>query len=1421
MKKRLLLMSAMLLAVSGTFAQKMAPTKAVAKKAHYEAKAMDARSSKAEVFKASVSTAKMAPMEMEKVTSQSQASLSRSRAPRKTMTDGVWYQRPVGSLYISGGSDPDYYSYVYIPGLVEGLYKNMADKKVSAKWTLVGSQETTSVEGNEDNDLQLTFPKIPSGYISSYYIPQMTVGNTSYTFGENFPNNPDVALINGDSVMTLTDVNLCAGYYYGFSNGGSFGNRTGKTEIDGQEVDIVSDAIYEFYNKPIKPLYLTDVFFRVVNFDGTALMNEGTEMKVIIRKIDEEGNIADVIAEMPFSLDDATYIEEDEGKTFGAFIVSKKDTDAFGTEYDVPILIEDEFVVIISGFEQEGVNFSIYMTGDLKDVETDSFLNNGMVTPTCRSYVRADNGEPLDGLYYCQAITKEQSDQYNKEDGDDYDWTRHYNAVLHLDAMTDVVNVLDGFEKMYAENEGGPVFAIMEEQNAETGEMENVAYTTLQYESTLPRLSTWEGMEGEDNYTFEDLPDWLKITEYNDDYYTDYDVTLAALEADPLPEGVKGRKAEIRIVSERGADSGIITIIQGEDPDDIIPEKEITDGKYFLVNIASNKCWGAGNDWGTRASLVKNLEYVTLLKQSDGTYFLESQVSNGGTSYYFGGDYMDGSPIPLTITKLDESFGQDMNDNPMYTYYISNAEGQYFGYDGSTTVLGKNIDITTETGKFYAQWIIASEEEALAALKNATVDDPNDATFLILDPNFGRNNRNVGAWIVSDDCTNKNLSGGDNVNNCAESYHSVFTINQLLENVPNGVYKMTAQGFYRQDGSDEENLPYFFINDQKAVFPALTGTENSMSAASASFTNGLYTIEPIYVEVKDGKIDLGVKLENNANLWCIWDNFELTYYGPDATIEQAKAAAFIEELENLKDKAEDLVDQVDNDAIKSALADAIAATADVTAASGEEAVKDAINKLAGVVDLAEGNVIAKNVLPAMKALVDGTNVYTEEALNTYYTQWNNKYTAGTLTKAEAGTLQNPDVVTGWHADITVDNFLLSAWDTNPDFNNAPYYINTWSTEGDNDGSNFRVPFFEYWTSDDASLGEKTLTATMTGLEKGTYKVTALVRVRVKNGESNPTGIALQANDGTAADVTEGAQVGSSQFFLQEAVAQGEVGEDGTLLIKFNIAADNNISWLSFKNVKFEKSHTWNFTAWSPATVENLKAEAAKGLNEGLWSDGEKSDGSATTAEISAGNCFWQVGSSNEAGETLTANGEEIAELKGLIFKNNKARSLAIAVNYGDCTSANGAGFGPYNGPAYLWLGGKNIEYFTIPAVKGGTTITMGVESHKFTDARGVQLLVNGEVLKDAEGNDVAYPTNYTVQTWQVPAGIAHDVVIKNNNGCHIYFIDAEQDQEVLTSISNVKVSNSNLNGTIYNLNGQRVDKAQKGLYIINGKKVVK
>ena len=312
--------------------------------------------------------------------------------------------------------------------------------------------------------------------------------------------------------------------------------------------------------------------------------------------------------------------------------------------------------------------------------------------------------------------------------------------------------------------------------------------------------------------------------------------------------------------------------------------------KYIVQNVGASvndapSFWGSGNDWGTRASLVPHPEYVKLVPQPDGKYYLESQVNNGGTQYYFNGDYMDnGSPVALTVTRCSEPLTNLNNEVPLYPYTIANGTS-YYGWDGTaSTVLGKNLNITTDDGKLNAQWIIIPLADAKAALAEATPDTPMDATLLIEDHDFGRNNRYANRWTVSEDCTNSNLSGGNNINNCAESYHSVFTISQKLSEAPAGDYELTAQGFYRQDGEDDAHLPVFFANDHTAVFPAIDGGESSMSDASVSFSAGKYTIEPIkFTVTEDGDLTIGVRLEENTNLWCIFDNFVLTYFGSNDT----------------------------------------------------------------------------------------------------------------------------------------------------------------------------------------------------------------------------------------------------------------------------------------------------------------------------------------------------------------------------------------------------------------------------------------------------------------------------------------------------------------------------------------------------------
>ena len=212
------------------------------------------------------------------------------------------------------------------------------------------------------------------------------------------------------------------------------------------------------------------------------------------------------------------------------------------------------------------------------------------------------------------------------------------------------------------------------------------------------------------------------------------------------------------------------------------------------------------------------------------------------------------------------------------------------------------------------------------------------------------------------------------------------------------------------------------------------------------------------------------------------------------------------------------------------------------------------------------------------------------------------------------------------------------------------------------------------------------------------------------------------------------------------------------------------------------SRSWNFTSWSEATIANLKADAAASKTEG-WSDVEKkadAEADADPTELSKDNCFWYAGTVNEDG-SLSANGEVIAELKGLKFSDSytKNRSLAIAVNYGDVQTydeegnvTGNAGFGPYAGPSYLWLGNKNGECIIIPNVMNGTKITIVAESHKISDARGIELYSRFNNVDTKVGESFT-PTTQASYTWETEAVIG-DIVIKNTNGCHIYSITMEE-----------------------------------------------
>lgn len=436
------------------------------------------------------------------------------------------------------------------------------------------------------------------------------------------------------------------------------------------------------------------------------------------------------------------------------------------------------------------------------------------------------------------------------------------------------------------------------------------------------------------------------------------------------------------------------------------------------------------------------------------------------------------------------------------------------------------------------------------AVAGATVAAPVVTNFVV----NGTFDSTTAPWKCTTGAQNQALASnqtGAFTGNFFENWNpSYYTgkIYQVIENIPNGMYELSICAFVNQFTAGAN---YVYANaDQKAL------------------TTGAPTAYTVRTTVTDNKIEIGLEQVEAVNDWMGIDNVSLKYFGvvgDNYALDlykgtKAAAEALLSEKMSADAKA----------ALEAALAVEVDETSEEALLAGEAALQEAISAAQASINAFASNKLA---IDAMFALMESTNVYTAEAFLTYEALANDylaQYEAGTLT----ATVDNPTTIHGWHADVAYDDLLLSAFGTN-NFD-TDLYINTWSTEGEGDGSEFKVPFFEYWTGDGNSLNATTKTATVTGLEAGKkYDVSVWVRTRAKNGvaAADATGITLNVGAGDTVDITEGAVVGTSQFAHAVYTATGVADEEGNLTINFNVLADNNVSWLSFKNIKYAVGDT--------------------------------------------------------------------------------------------------------------------------------------------------------------------------------------------------------------------------------------------------------
>ncbi len=447
-----------------------------------------------------------------------------------------------------------------------------------------------------------------------------------------------------------------------------------------------------------------------------------------------------------------------------------------------------------------------------------------------------------------------------------------------------------------------------------------------------------------------------------------------------------------------------------------------------------------------------------------------------------------------------------------------------------------------------------------------TINPGDDVTKFIVNNSFETGD--LTGWTVgssSDTGVKPNSNGTYTTEGCDGDYlfntwWQGIPITQTITNLPKGKYELKA--LMANDAITAGNKPCLYLlanGDHSEAFSSPNAGTFAEGTMEFYVTDGTATIGAIGGNADGSFTEAGY-------YWYKVDNFRLT---------------FVEALPNIDDI--EIPEGKMSNAAAQAIADAKAA-GDVVALL--EAVKVAKASIEAYAHL-------NGVLNELTDILEKTNVYTAEAKQTFDTAFNTAqtgYNDGTISDADAKAFNY-----GSRLEGLLPSLLLSAYTST--VNGTPY-INTWSVEGNNDGTNYLTPFFEYWVGDTESLAENAITATMNNVQKGIYDVTAWVRVRIKNGATAPaTGIFFQVNDQTGESVV-GEQLGNTQFYLKEMATKATVDTDGKLTIKFNVAADNNISWLAFKNVKFILDEN--------ATVGITNVNNAKNANDAIYNlNGQK------------------------------------------------------------------------------------------------------------------------------------------------------------------------------------------------------------------------
>ena len=548
---------------------------------------------------------------------------------------------------------------------------------------------------------------------------------------------------------------------------------------------------------------------------------------------------------------------------------------------------------------------------------------------------------------------------------------------------------------------------------------------------------------------------------------------------------------------------------------------------YYLYNVKAKAFLKGANSWGTQASFGEDAMAFTAVGEGN-SYALQSTatVQWWASAAYLGSDlYVDNGN--------EQKFGFNLVADGVYTFTLNDAFVAYNGNNVVQTVADVNDG---------CYWQLLTAESIKQQMEEkAGAATPYAATPLIVGANFGRSDDANAAWTGGPDL------GGDNDNFCAEKWNAgISSVTQTLTDLPNGTYKLQAQGLYRMGGVDaavahrdagtEVYDVNFIANDSKVLVMSVMdeagklngvgdnyGTygaaPNNRNHASKFFNAGYYEHE-VYFTVTDGTAVIGIANNTGEGSdWLVFDNFRLIYYGTAtvAEIEQAKLGEFFTAVEDLVAAAE-AIEATYSEGAKAELDAAIAAGKAAMGALTEEALVAAVAPLQAAIARAERSV-ALNAIDLTSATLESPVDLTQFVVNP---------------DMETGDIKGWTTTAGWQ------------FQNNNQFANGDAVINN--------------KFQERWEWN-AALGNTSTMQTLLDMPNGVYSVSASI-IATRQDAGNPkeaaTGVYLFAGDEKVAVATEN---NTPELFTVRVKVENNAL---TLGIK---GEDANANWIAFDNVK--------------------------------------------------------------------------------------------------------------------------------------------------------------------------------------------------------------------------------------------------------------